>query len=200
MRRVLVPPLLSECSLCTIPPCSLNQRSPAAELHSSPWNIAQQAVTADQLIRPCLGASCADDVLDVSVGDRGQRWGAWCDWGPVCCRMKVYVMSEMWGDRHAVAEVELVPKAGTGVPAQTRSEIPTCTVLTVTCSLKYHRTEQNYCCLDVLVSALGSLCWLLILGNSSIWKMVEVNCRGGGWGWRFFWRGALRVKINLETQ
>lgn len=196
MRRLLVPPLLSECSLCTVLPCSVNQRSPAAGLHSSLWNIAQQAVTADQLIK--LVPRCIMC-----------WWCAWCLSGrswpevgsmTVCCRMKVYVMSEMWQDRHAMAEVGLVPKASTGVPTQMRSEIPTCTVLTITSYLKYHRTEQNYCCLDVPVSALGSLSWLLILGNSSIWKTVEVKYRREGRGWRFFWRGALRVKINLETQ
>lgn len=45
------------------------------------------------------------------------------------------------------------------------NEIPTCALLTITCSLKSHRTEQNYCCSNVLVSSLGSLFWASDLGN-----------------------------------
>lgn len=161
---------VTERSLFTVPHCSLDQRPPAAGLPSSPWNIPQQAVTADQPIRLCLGGSRAGYVLDASVGDPAHRWGAWRDWGPGGWRMKVYVMSEVWQDRCAVTGVELVPKAATAVPTQTRSEVPTCPVLTVPCALMCHRTDQNYCRSNVLVSSLGSLCWLLTLGNSSICK------------------------------
>lgn len=69
----------------------------------------------------------------------------------------------------------MVPKASTGVPTQMKSDIPTCILLTIHCALKYHRTDQHYCCSHVLVSSLDSLCWLLILGNSDIWK---TDCRG----------------------
>lgn len=106
-------------------------------------------------------------VFDVSVGDHAQRWGTWHEWAHFVWRMKGCVVR---GRCDKTAEQSV---AGTGVgsqdwcdvPTQMRSEIPTCTVLTMACALKGHRADQNYCCSKVLTSSLGSLCWASHLGK-----------------------------------
>lgn len=97
---------MAECSLFTIPHYSLDQRSPAVGLHSSPWNTT---VTAGQLIRLCLGGSWVGFVLDGPMGAHAQRQGVLRDWGPV----GLVIKSKMSQDRYVMAGVEVMPKSGT---------------------------------------------------------------------------------------
>lgn len=164
-------------------------------LHSSPWNTA---VTEDQLIS-CVSVGhrllmCLMAQREIPTWARGLH-----DWGPVGWERKLYDKSTMWQGSCAVVGVDVLPSAGTGAPTRMRLEISTCILLTICHSLQYQSRELASA-ITVLIS---SLCWILILGKSYMWK---ANCRGEAWcggklSLEYFVERCIwcRVKINVET-